>query len=50
MEIIESNIEDLTVQQMRLCPECYLVVWSDGDGQHFGQGVPVEPELSLPVM
>ena len=38
-----------------LCPGCYLVTWSDQDGLHFRQGVPMKsgvdprPETSLSV-
>jgi hypothetical protein len=28
--------------ELRLCPECYLVAWNDGDGLQLRQGVPVK--------
>jgi hypothetical protein len=48
MEPIESDVEGLTVHQLRLCPSCYLVTWSDGDGIHIRQGVPVTPGSPSP--
>jgi hypothetical protein len=41
MEPIDSDVEGLTVEHLRLCPVCYLVTWSDRDGIHMRQGVPV---------
>jgi hypothetical protein len=43
MEPIESNVEGLPLQQLQLCPGCYLVIWSDLDGLHVRQGVPMGP-------
>ena len=31
-------------QQLRLCPDCYLVAWNDGDGLQLRQGFPVKTE------
>lgn len=28
--------------QLRLCPDCYLVAWNDGEGLQLRQGVPVK--------
>jgi hypothetical protein len=42
MEPIEAGIEGLPIQQLQLCPGCYLVTWSDRDGLHFRQGVPMK--------
>jgi len=42
MEPIEVAVEELPIQQLHLCPECYLVTWSDQDGLHFRQGVPMK--------
>ena len=33
----------LALQELQLCPGCYLVTWSDEDGPHARQGVPVKP-------
>jgi hypothetical protein len=33
----------LSVQELQLCPNCYLVTWTDQDGPHVRQGVPVRP-------
>ena len=55
MEPIEVAVEELPIQQLHLCPDCYLVTWSDQDGLHFRQGVPMKsgvdprPETSLSV-
>jgi len=55
MEPIESTVEGLPLQQLQLCPNCYLVMWSDQDGLHLRQGVPMkdgsprsEPALGQP--
>jgi len=42
MEPIEMGVEELPIRQIQLCPGCYLVTWSDRDGFHFRQGVPVK--------
>lgn len=39
MEPIEVAVEELPIQQLHLCPGCYLVTWTDLDGAHFRQGV-----------
>jgi hypothetical protein len=41
MEPIESGVQGLPLQQLQLCPACYLVTWSDQDGLHARQGVPM---------
>lgn len=41
MEEIENAFEELRLTQLLLCPSCYLVVWRDDNGMHFGQGSPV---------
>jgi len=43
MEPIEMSAEGLSVQELQLCPSCYLVTWTDQDGPHVRQGVPVKP-------
>ena len=48
MEPIDSDVEGLTVEHLRLCPVCYLVTWSDQNGMHVQQGVPVK-KGSVPV-
>jgi hypothetical protein len=42
MEPIEIGVEGLPLQELQLCPGCYLVTWSDQDGPHVRQGVPVK--------
>ncbi len=42
MEPIEVAVEDLPIQQLQLCPKCYLVTWRDHEGLHAQQGFPVE--------
>ena len=43
MESIEMGAEGLALQKLQLCPDCYLVTWTDQDGPHVRQGVPVQP-------
>ena len=43
MEPIDAGAEGPPFQQLQLCPGCYLVMWSDADGLHVRQGVPVKP-------
>jgi hypothetical protein len=43
MEPIENVVEGLPVQQLRLCPSCYLVTWRDENGFQSRQGVPMKP-------
>lgn len=38
MEEIENGFDELPLEQMRLCPSCYLVAWRDDAGEQFGQG------------
>ena len=47
-EPIEAGIEGLAVQELQLCPNCYLVTWTDQDGPHVRQGIPVDDQLSEP--
>lgn len=42
MEPIDSDVEGLRLQHLQLCPGCYLVMWSDQDGMHVRQGVPMK--------
>jgi hypothetical protein len=42
MEPIEIGVEGLPLQHLQLCPRCYLVTWSDQDGLHARQGVPMK--------
>ena len=55
MEPIEVAVEELPIQELHLCPSCYLVTWSDRDGLHFRQGVPMNAsagpgwDASLPI-
>lgn len=42
MEPIDVEVEGLRVQELQLCPGCYLVTWSDQDGPHVRQGVPMK--------
>ncbi len=45
MEPIEVHVEALPVQQLQLCPACYLVVWHDEHGFQVRQGVPVKKNI-----
>jgi hypothetical protein len=47
MEPIEIAVEGLAVEQLRLCPGCYLVTWIDRDEYHVRQGVSNEKRLSF---
>ncbi len=42
MEQIESGAEGPPLQQLQLCPVCYLVTWEDNDGFQVRQGVPMK--------
>jgi hypothetical protein len=42
MEPIETGVEELPLQQLQLCPGCYIVTWIDQRGLHVRQGVPVK--------
>ena len=42
MEPIEMGVEGLPLQQLQLCPGCYMVMWIDHGGLHVRQGVPMK--------
>lgn len=42
MEPVDIEVEELPIQKLRLCPECYLVTWNDEAGFHSRQGVPMK--------
>ena len=46
MEPIEIGEEGPPFQELQLCPGCYLVTWTDQDGPHVRQGVPVKPGMN----
>jgi len=41
-ESIAVGEEGPPVEQLQLCPRCYLVTWTDQKGLHSSQGVPVK--------
>jgi hypothetical protein len=41
-EPIEIAVEGLPIEQLQLCPACYLVTWRDHEGFHIRQGSPVK--------
>lgn len=41
-ESIRTGAEGPPVENIELCPACYLVTWSDKDGLHLRQGTPVK--------
>jgi hypothetical protein len=41
-EPIETNMDGVPVEQLELCPECYLVTWRDDEGFHVRQGLPAQ--------
>ncbi len=45
MEPIETGVEGPPLEQLQLCPHCFLVMWSDQEGFHAQQGVPVKKGL-----
>jgi hypothetical protein len=42
MEPIDIDVEGLPLEDLQLCPGCYLVTWSDHDGLHVRQGLPMK--------
>lgn len=48
MEPIEIGVAGLHLEQLRLCPDCYLVAWNDRNGAHAEQGIPV-PKDQVPL-
>ena len=46
MEPIETGIAGPELRELLLCPSCYLVTWTDLDGLHARQGVPVKKGTS----
>src|SRR5579864_4196549 len=48
MEPIEIGVEGLPLEQLQLCPGCYLVTWHDQDGLQVRQGVPMKKGLRPP--
>jgi hypothetical protein len=47
MEPIESGADGPAVQELQLCPHCYLVIWHDGSGFQIRQGVPVREGVPM---
>lgn len=45
MEPIDIAVEGLPLNELQLCPGCYLVTWSDQEGLHARQGVPMKKGL-----
>ena len=42
MEQIDSHVDQIKLDQLRLCPDCYLVAWTDETGGvQTREGVPV---------
>ena len=42
MEPIDVGVDGLPIQGVELCPRCYLVMWTDKNGLHSRQGVPMK--------
>jgi hypothetical protein len=42
MEPIGMGVQGLPLQQLQLCPGCYMVTWIDQGGIHVRQGVPMK--------
>jgi hypothetical protein len=42
MEQIAGDPEGPPLQDLQLCPGCYLVTWRDSQGLHLRQGIPVK--------
>jgi hypothetical protein len=49
MESIDTCPGAPSLQQIRLCPNCYLVMWSDQTGLHIRQGVPMGKSVKTPL-
>ncbi len=47
MEPIDVAVEGLHIEELRLCPNCYLVAWNDQSGMRTEQGIPM-PKGYLP--
>jgi hypothetical protein len=45
MEQIETDVENLPFDDLQLCPTCFLVTWTDQDGSHSQQGIPLPKSL-----
>ena len=43
-EPIDIGTQGLRLEQLQLCPACYLVTWMDHEGFHVRQGAPVKQE------
>jgi hypothetical protein len=41
MEEIDTDLAEVPFDDLRLCPNCYMVTWNDERGHHKQQGVPV---------
>ena len=46
MELIDSTVRDVVMDDLRLCPQCYLVTWRDQTGVQTRQGVPLKEGAS----
>ncbi len=44
MEPIDAEVEGLSLPELELCPGCYLVTWTDEEGPHVRQGVPIKAD------
>ena len=47
MEPIDIAVEGLPLRDLRLCPNCYLVTWSDETGFQSRQGVPMKKDSNV---
>jgi hypothetical protein len=45
-EPIEIAVEGLPLDQLQLCPTCYLVTWRDQEGFHVRQGFPANGQAA----
>lgn len=43
-EPIEIAAAGLPIEELQLCPACYLVTWRDLEGFHIRQGLPVKED------
>jgi uncharacterized protein with PIN domain len=44
MEPIDSGEDGPKLEQLQLCPRCYLVMWNDESGINVRQGVPMKKD------
>ena len=49
MEAIDTVPEGPALENLQLCPDCYLVMWMDDAGLQMRQGVPMKKDTRPPA-